>query len=94
MPGKNDKRSVAQGRLPDLSRNRDFMLIWSGQTVSALRCSVSGIAFPLLILALTHSSAQAGVAGALRALPYVLLAVLRAFYAVAPRHRDPRHHYR
>ncbi len=49
------------------------MLIWSGQTVSTLGSSVSGIAFPLLILALTHSPAQAGVAGALRALPYVLL---------------------
>ncbi len=58
-----------------LWRNRDFLLVWSGQTVSALGSSVSGIAFPLLILALTNSPAQAGIAGALRALPYVLLSL-------------------
>lgn len=61
--------------LPQLWHNRDFMLVWSGQTASALGSSVSAIAFPLLILALTDSPAQAGVAGALRALPYVLLSL-------------------
>lgn len=51
------------------------MLVWAGQTVSALGSSVSGLAFPLLILALTHSPAQAGIAGALRAAPFFLLSL-------------------
>lgn len=51
------------------------MLVWAGQTVSALGSSVSGLAFPLLILALTHSPARAGIAGALRATPFFLLSL-------------------
>lgn len=66
---------AARNRLPGLWRHRDYMLVWAGQTVSALGSSVSGLAFPLLILGLTHSPAQAGIAGALRALPYVFLSL-------------------
>lgn len=58
-----------------LWRNRDYLLFWSGRTISALGTSTSGIAFPLLILALTRSPALAGLAGALRAAPYVLLSL-------------------
>lgn len=53
--------------------NRDFMLLWSGQTVSMLGGGISQIAFPLLVLALTGSPAQAGFAGAFRTLPFLLL---------------------
>jgi MFS family permease len=55
-----------------LWRNRDYLLLWSGQTVSSLGSGVSQLAFPLLVLALTHSPAQAGIAGALRTLPYFI----------------------
>ncbi len=55
-----------------LWRNRDFLLLWSGQTVSMIGSGVSELAFPLLILALTHSPAQAGLVGALRTLPYFI----------------------
>ena len=58
-----------------LWRNRDYLLFWGGRTVSALGSSMSGVAFPLLILALTGSYAAAGLAGALRAAPYVLLSL-------------------
>ena len=44
-------------------RNRDFMLLWSGQVVSSLGSAVSSVAFPLLVLALTGSLAKAGLAG-------------------------------
>jgi MFS family permease len=55
-----------------LWRNRDYLLLWSGQTISSLGSGVSQLAFPLLVLALTHSPAQAGIAGALRTLPYFI----------------------
>src|SRR2546425_8949606 len=55
--------------------NRDYMLLWSGQIVSNVGTQVSQLAFPLLILTLTGSAAQAGFAGALRALPYVIFSL-------------------
>jgi MFS family permease len=55
-----------------LWRNRDFMLLWSGQLVSSIGSRVSLLAFPLLILAITHSPAQAGLIAALRGIPYAL----------------------
>jgi MFS family permease len=61
------------GPSKSLWRNRDYILLLSGQTVSSIGTGVSELAFPLLILALTGSPAQAGFAGALRLLPYVIL---------------------
>lgn len=58
-----------------LWRNRDFLLIMSGQTISTVGDSVTNIAAPLLILALTHSPAQAGIAAALGSLPYLLVSL-------------------
>ena len=60
-------------RYPSLWRNRDFMLLWSGQLISMIGSQVSQLAFPLLVLAITRSPAQAGIAGALRGLPFALL---------------------
>lgn len=53
--------------------NRNFMLLWGGQLISATGSQVSQLAFPLLVLAITGSPAQAGIAGALRGLPFALL---------------------
>jgi len=58
-----------------LWRNRDYMILWSGQTISSLGTGVSQLAFPLLILALTHSPAQAGFAGALNTVPYLVFSL-------------------
>ena len=58
-----------------LWRNRDYMLLWSGQVVSVLGGGISGIAFPLLVLALTRSPAQAGFVGAVGGLPYLILSL-------------------
>lgn len=55
-----------------LWHNRDFLLLWSGQVVSAIGSQVSLIAFPWLILATTGSPAQAGLIAAIRTLPYIL----------------------
>jgi len=48
---------------PSLWRNRDYMLLWTGQTVSTLGSSMSFFVFPLIGLALTGSPAKAALAG-------------------------------
>jgi MFS family permease len=48
------------------------MLLWGGQVISAVGTQVSDLALPLLVLHLTGSPAQAGLVGALGALPYVV----------------------
>jgi len=58
-----------------LWRNRAYMLLWGGQLVSDLGGGVSGLAAPLLILALTNSPALAGVAGTVGALAYLIFAL-------------------
>lgn len=55
-----------------LWKNRDYVLLWCGQTVSIIGTQVSTIAFPLLVLALTNSPIRAGIVGAARTLPYLL----------------------
>lgn len=83
--GQTDASPVSTGTddvtpLPSLWHNRDYMLLWSGQMVSQLGSGVSQIAYPLLILALTHSPARAGFVGALYSLPYVLFSLPAGAY--------------
>jgi MFS family permease len=49
------------------------MVLWSSQVVSTVGARVSTIAFPLLVLAMTHSPAKAGVVGFAQTLPFLLL---------------------
>jgi MFS family permease len=58
-----------------LWRNRDFNLLWTGQVLSDLGGRVSGIAFPLVVLATTGSPAKAGIVGAAGTLPLLVLTV-------------------
>ena len=60
---------------PSLLRNRNFMLLWSGQLVSWVGTEVTGITLPLVVLALTGSPARAGLVAAVRGAIYVLLAL-------------------
>ena len=60
---------------PRLLHNRDFMLLWGGQVVSTLGSMASHVIFPLLILALTDSASAAGMAAALRFVPYLVLSL-------------------
>jgi MFS family permease len=63
-------------KLPPLWRNRDYMLLWSGQVVSQFGSSMSNIVFPLLILALTNNDTTlAGFAGALGSIPYLIFSL-------------------
>lgn len=45
-----------------LRQNRDFMMLWGGQAVSALGTSTSTLVFPLIGYAISGSAAQAGLA--------------------------------
>jgi MFS family permease len=63
----------AQAARGSLWRNRDYLLLWCGQTISALGNNVSDLAFPLLVLAMTGSPAQAGLVAALEALAGALV---------------------
>lgn len=58
-----------------LRRNRDFVLLWTGQGTSAVGSQLSLVAYPLLVLELTRSAALAGLVGFARTLPIVLLAL-------------------
>ena len=58
---------------PSLWRNRDFQLLWIGQAASALGSRASTIAYPLLVLALTGSPADAGIVGFAATIPYLVL---------------------
>lgn len=58
-----------------LLRNRDYLLLWSGQAISSVGSNVSRFAYPLLTLVLTRSPALAGLVGTLYSIPYLLLSL-------------------
>ncbi len=68
----SEPRSVVQNSGKSLWRNRDFLLLWSGQGVSVLGTKVSSLALPLLVLETTHSAAQAGLITSARMIPYLV----------------------
>jgi MFS family permease len=67
------KEPLTAARPVSLWRNRDYLLLWLGEAgISSLGTGISQLAFPLLILAMTHSPAAAGFAGALQQVPPLL----------------------
>jgi MFS family permease len=70
-----DGRPVAERELVPLRRNRDFVLLQVGQALSTVGSEASGIAYTLLVLALTGSPAKAGIAAFARLAPYALFAL-------------------
>ncbi len=71
----DDSEQAQPSRAVPLWRNWNFMLLEGGQTISSIGTSVSLVAFPLLILALTHSPLQAGLITGMRGVPYLLLSL-------------------
>jgi MFS family permease len=61
--------------LTPLWRNRDFVLLQTGQMLSTIGSTSTQVAYPLLILALTHSPAKAGAVGFANLAPYALFAL-------------------
>ncbi len=75
----NERRSVIAATttraFPPLWKNRDYLILWIGQSISVLGSQVSHLAFPLLVLTLTGSPAQAGFVAAARSVPWLLFAL-------------------
>jgi MFS family permease len=69
-----------------LRKNRDFLLLQSGQVLSTIGTESTAIAYPLLVLTVTHSPAKAGVVGFARIVPWALF----GFLAGAAADRLPR----
>jgi MFS family permease len=61
---------------PSLWRNRNFLLLWGGQATSNLGTSITELALPLLVLALTDSPAQAGFVTAVGMVPNLFLSLI------------------
>jgi Na+/melibiose symporter-like transporter len=59
-----------------LWRNRDFVLLQAGQLLSTLGSQTTTIVYPLLVLALTHSPAKAGLVAFARILPAALFGLV------------------
>jgi MFS family permease len=57
-------------------RVRDFRLLWAAQVFSEVGTGITRLAYPLLMLALTGSPAQAGALAAVQALPYVMFGLV------------------
>ena len=66
-----------------LRRNRDFMLLQTGQLLSNIGTRLTSIAYPLLVLALTGSAVKAGFALFARTLPQALFALPAGVAAAA-----------
>jgi MFS family permease len=58
-----------------LRRNRDFLFLQAGQLLSSVGSQAASIAYPLLVLGLTHSAVRAGLVAFFRTVPIALLAI-------------------
>jgi predicted MFS family arabinose efflux permease len=58
-----------------LRKNRDFVLLQVGQLLSTAGTHTTALAYPLLVLAVSHSPAQAGVVAFARIVPFALFGV-------------------
>lgn len=70
-----NKTSNRTAQPPSLWHNRNYLLLWSGQIISSVGTQVSDLAYPLLVLAMTHSPTQAGFVGAAGMLPYLIFSL-------------------
>jgi MFS family permease len=54
------RRTQTDPTIAPLSRNHNYQLLWGSQALSAFGGNAAGIAFPLLVLAISHSPATVG----------------------------------
>jgi MFS family permease len=60
-------------RVIPLRRNKGFRMLWIGQLLSDTGSNIGMLAYPLLILALTHSAVLAGIVGTARGTTLICL---------------------
>ena len=71
-----------------LWHHRDFLKLWSGETVSLVGDQFTGLAFPLTAVLILHATAgQMGVLSALGTLPFLLLGLVAGVWADRYRRR-------
>lgn len=73
MGGAAEPQAPAEPSAPPLGRNRGFRWLWIGQVVSDTGTEAALIAYPLLVLALTHSAVIAGLVGTVRLVVQLIL---------------------
>ncbi len=73
--GKTHTEDPSPPQTVPLWRNRDYLLLWSGQAISSIGSQLSQFALPLFVLAFSGSPVWAGVAGGLRSIPYVVFSL-------------------
>src|SRR5579871_1174573 len=78
---KGVKNGSMRRSLSPLWSNRNFCLLWSGQTASIFGDRVTDIALPWLILLQTHSATDAALVTATRYLPIVALGLTAGIIA-------------
>ncbi|MDQ1447568.1 MAG: hypothetical protein QOC79_539 [Actinomycetota bacterium] len=67
---------MAQTERRPLRRHRDFMLLWTGQTVSEVGSSVTTLALPLVAVLVLHATTfEVGALAACTNLPFLLVAL-------------------
>lgn len=65
-----------QAPAPSLFRHRDFMLLWTGQSISELGSSVTTVALPLIAVVLLHASTfEVGLLSAAVTVPFLVIAL-------------------
>jgi MFS family permease len=64
-----------------LRQNRDFVLLQAGRLLSTAGTQFTTIAYPLLVLAVTHSPAKAGIVTFARLMPHAVLGLLAGVVA-------------
>jgi MFS family permease len=72
MNGRTEASVAVPAAVP-LRRNSGFRMLWIGQLLSDTGTEIGMLAYPLLILALTHSAVLAGVVGTARAIARLCL---------------------
>src|SRR5918996_4101941 len=75
-PSQAELAAGARVRRPTLWRHRDFMKLWTAQTVSQLGDEITQLAIPLVaILELDANPFQLGLLGTFQFLPFILLTI-------------------
>ncbi|MCL6453131.1 MAG: MFS transporter [Alicyclobacillus sp.] len=67
--------------MSNLWRNRDFVWLMGGQTVSEFGSAITGFALPWLLLQMSRSAMQMGFAFAVQMVPYLLASLPAGVYA-------------